>query len=207
MSLKSGFVLFIIVSQLASWTAVADPIQADVAAPSPEFVLLQDTIALSGMTLSPSEENDQVNVVITRYLATAPTEGQAQRLQQALIDLNMTTPQEAAAIVTDAQSLNADLSANAPLQQQNDRITHSIVQLVARHPFMGAQFSTACEVGGAIGLSGLGMIAFVGIATEAGMNIGSGSILSGGWSSLSYIGLGAVITVAGGIVMAATCFR
>ncbi len=200
MSLKPSIVWIVFVFQLVSLSAFAERVSTASPVASPEFVLLRGAIALEGTKLTQDEQRSRLNATLSRYLATALPDGQVERMSQALIDLNITTSDEATAVVADARNMSAGLTADISLQQQQEILTDGIVQLVAHHPLMGAQFS-ACDVGGAIGISGLGLIGFVEIASKAGMNFGTGS-----FTALSYIGIGVVITVAGGIVMASSCF-
>jgi len=200
MSLKTLFAWVVVVSQLVSFSAFAGGVTAPSPKASPEFVLLRGAIALEGMNLTQDEQRSRLNATFSRYLATAQPDGQVERMSQALVDLNITTSDEATAVVSDARNMSAGLAAGISVQQQQEILTDGIVQLVAHHPLMGAQFS-ACDVGGAIGLSGLGVIGFVEIASKAGLNFGSGS-----FTALSYIGVGVVIAVAGGVVMASSCF-
>lgn len=151
MSLKKSVSTLMIVSQLGlvSLASAATP-----AAHTAEYGLLQHVLALQGQDLSSDQNQKQVTEVVSQYLATASQAGQQERLQAALVDLGVYTPNEAASFVTESQQAGlkvaASTSASATLETE-------ITQLANLHP-MGAQFS-ACGVGGTMML--LGSIGFL----------------------------------------------
>ncbi len=124
-----------------------------------EYGLLTHVLALQGQDLSTAQTQRQMSDVVSQYLGAASPEGQQQRLQEALVDLGVYTPSEAASFVTEAQQ--AGLKA-ANSSSFSTTLQTEITQLANLHP-MGAQFSS-CAVGG--GLMVVGTLGFlVGVAS------------------------------------------
>jgi hypothetical protein len=113
---------------------------------SPELMLVQNVIALQGMTLSQDALQTQIASAMSDYLAQAPTEGQADRLSQALVDLKIYTPSQAQAFVAEAQSIEAKIDANATSESSLQAgLSQAVDQLSQLHP-AGAEFSE-CSIG------------------------------------------------------------
>jgi hypothetical protein len=125
------------------------------ALPSPEFTLLQKTIALQGEALSPSDLLSQTSDAVSRYISTAPAQEQQQRMQQALVDMNIYSPLQAQSFVSDAQSraqsmVGAEVSAE---QTASFDISAEVAELTQFHP-NGAEFSTCSTIGTVTGILG-----------------------------------------------------
>lgn len=106
---------------------------------TPEETLIQEAIVLQGSHLPQNELQNQLTAAISDYEAKAPVENREQRLEQAIVAMNMMTPQQAANLT---QQVSADLGKNAAtpdLELQNPLMTSA----------SGAQFS-ACTVAGAV---------------------------------------------------------
>src|ERR1700722_18977578 len=62
---------------------------------TPELDLLRNVITLQGLKLTSDQFEKDVSDVVSQYLATAPSSGQQERLQQALVDLGVYTAEQA----------------------------------------------------------------------------------------------------------------
>ena len=115
---------------------------------TPEATLLQDVIALQGANLSDKDMQTQVRTALSEYASTSQEEGRSERLKQALVDMNVYTPAQAASFLADAETLNTNIAHNEMTAET------AVSNLAGLHP-MGAQFS-ACAITLAVtGLAGL----------------------------------------------------
>jgi hypothetical protein len=147
MTFKKSVSLILIGSQLSlAQAAFASPAQA--LARSPEFNLVESVIALQGAKLSANDEQNQITQAMTEYLVAAPTTGQQARLQQALIDLGVYTPAQAASFTADAQAVETKVAASNPssADEASQTMSAEIAELSNLHP-VGAQFAGQCELG------------------------------------------------------------
>ena len=185
MNFKKFTAVVLCVSQLSLTLAAS----ADTPKPSSEFILLKTAIALQGADLSQQDAVARLGSALTLYDQTAEKTGQIERLQQAMVDLGVYTPDQASDFVTGAQ-LAVSSGADLP----------TILSQTMTHAPAGAQFS-GCILGGVL-LAGvslivtfMGMLA-VGLATDAGnaASVRSDAILGGG---LGGLGGGAALIVAG----------
>lgn len=141
----------------------------------PEMQLLKGVIALQGQQLSNDELQAKLSAEVSRYQAVASTDGQGERMEQALVNLNIFTPDQAQDYWKEVQNQTTALS--------NHEVTvpQALVNLATRAS-NGAQFSTCAA--GAIGiLGGGGLIyiigeggAFVGPSNAVGFGIEMGSL-------------------------------
>lgn len=130
------------------------PSFADTTKPSSEFTLLKNVIALQGAGLSQSDLQTRLGSVLTQYDQTANPEGQIDRLQTAMIELGVYTPDQASAFVTEAKEATqsgADLS--------------KVLAMTMSNAPAGAQFSF-CALGGGL-LAAVGtVVVFVGVLAK-----------------------------------------
>lgn len=137
----------IITSQLAfaggAWAAPA--------ASTPEFKLLESSIALAGKGLSQDELNGRAAAAFANYEKIAQPDGQLDRMEQAMVDLNLYTPDQAHQLTLDARNFASQTRA-PDLQSANQAVASEMSLLVSRYP-SGAQFS-ACELFGTLAISG-----------------------------------------------------
>lgn len=122
-------------------------------APTPEFRLVRESIALAGQGLSPEEMKARVAEAFASYRKSAEPEGQVGRMEQALIDLNVYTPERAHQIVSDAQVFSSS-------NRITDQTAATEIALLSSQYPAGAQFS-ACNLSWIIGAGG-GLTAIAG---------------------------------------------
>src|SRR6185437_15189465 len=139
---------------LLAWTGSAFAAQA----PSAEINLLESAIALQGQNLSQQQIQSQMSTLMAGYAKTAPIQGQAERMEQALVAMNLYTPEQAHALMSSTIASSHALEASGFSTQEALQASTSseIGSLVGAYP-AGAQFS-ACTVGetfAAIGAAGL----------------------------------------------------
>ena len=120
-------------------------------APSAEMNLLQSAIALQGQSLSPQEEQAQISALVANYAKTASIEGQEQRMEQALVSLNMYTADQAHSLMSSVEASSQNLSAANNEEALQANLSQEISSLAANYP-AGAQYSR-CDLGTAVGLS------------------------------------------------------
>ena len=110
-----------------------------------ETTLLKTVVALQGENLSQAEMQAQLKAAVSKYLANAPQQGQQERMEQALVALNIYTPEQAHGFVTDAHSAAARVE-NAKIsgEQLSNTMNSEMSKLAGLHP-AGAQFS-ACAI-------------------------------------------------------------
>ena len=140
MMLKRWMSLILIGSQI-SYTALA----AASAGPrqSPEFILLKNVISIQGEDLSPAQLQDQLKNTMARYFSVASRIGGLERMRQALVELGVYTPDQAAAFAADAQTAAANVAFAHPstIEGASDALSSEIMQLTTLHP-LGAQFAS-----------------------------------------------------------------
>ena len=129
--------------------------------PSPETTFLTQVIASSGENLSSSELQSRMQSVTKTYLESAPANGREDRLQTALVELRVMTPDQ-------ALSFRSAMSANLREQMDSAAVYGAVQRVLANMP--GAQFSSYCETNllaaGLVAVVGEGMFAYVGHAGE-----------------------------------------
>src|ERR1700722_1369480 len=100
-------------NKLVSWTlilsqvafALAQSASADVR--TPEAQLLKRAIAIQGQALGATEAQTEMKNIVDAYMATAPVDGQNERMEQALVDLKMYTANQAHSFMADANAATA----------------------------------------------------------------------------------------------------
>jgi hypothetical protein len=159
---KSTMSLALVASQLgmsaAAWGSPAD-------APTPETILLQNAMAIQGSALSSDVMQSQLQGVIADYASNSPDEGRSERLQTALVDMGIYTPDQAAALSLETQASAERLAADGSSIEQ-EKLNAEMNQILQVQP-KGAQFS-ACDFGqifGAVGIVAGPAIAVGGFVT------------------------------------------
>ena len=160
--------LICVLTQLVSVGAFAES-----SAPTPEFTLLQQTIALQGERLSSKDMQSQVSKISAQYASSPQAEdGQSiQRLEKAIVDLNLYTPAQAAELANEMRSAAAHVSTSSYANEsaRNQAIVMEAQRIAASHP-AGAQFS-ACPAIWAIPFAAIGV--GVGAVAAGGGDVGS----------------------------------
>jgi hypothetical protein len=129
---------------------------------SAELSLLETVLTLRGLGLQEQELNRQIGATLERYNRTAPAEGREERLQAALVEMQVLTPQQARGFGAEARAAQARL---AGVDASVDRQTAALraqVELLSRISLNGAQFSS-CGLGAGLIIGGV-VSAFVGLA-------------------------------------------
>ena len=149
--------------------------------PSPEASLLIATSKLQGEELSPSQLQSRLTTAFAQYNATAPATGRIQRLQDAIVSLHIDTPQQAHAIVQDAQIAGARLAGEPSLTEE--QVGSEILALAQNST--GAQFS-ACRTSAYLGMAGIAIL--IGGLVANGVSPGNGAtdtIFTGFWTMVA----------------------
>jgi hypothetical protein len=136
------------------------PAFADDPAPSPESTLMQTLLTLKGLDLSKQEMQLEMSKVVANYDQAAPVDGRSDRLQTALVDLEIMTVQQAKAFVGRANQAEATVE-TAPTAEAKAQALQDQLTLFGRINPVGAQFSAACTVGLVATLGGI-MTMFIG---------------------------------------------
>jgi len=113
------------------------------AAATPEMTLFENSLALTGENLSQQELQTRLADLLAGYEKTAALTGQAERMEQALVSLNLYTPQQAHQLALEAEDFGANTK-QAGFSES--AATAELVRLAGRLP-AGAQFS-ACDLAG-----------------------------------------------------------
>jgi len=146
---KSTMSLVLVASQFglsaATWGAPSD-------APTPETILLQNAMAIQGSALSSDVMQSQLKDVIADYASTAPTDGRSERLQSALVDMGIYTPDQVATLSQETQA-TAERLAGDDSSIQQEKLNAEMNQILQIQP-KGAQFS-ACDFGQYFGAAGI----------------------------------------------------
>jgi len=166
-------------------------------APTPELTLFSGSIALTGQGLSQQGMREQLSQLLADYNKTAQPEGQADRMEQALVALNVYTSDQAHQLTLEAMNSNVSSAQSAA-----DEMT----QLASKYP-AGAQFSS-CTVGGLLAGPGIAA-AFAGAivwseGTDTGLNKAGGEIRNPKEVSVGQdmVYIGGAVMVAGFLVFA-----
>ena len=140
--------------------------------PTPEFTLLQQVIALQGESLSSKDIQSQISKISARYASASDMrDGESiQRLQQAIVDMNLYTPAQAAEIASEMQTAATQVSTTnfANGNARSQAVLVEAQRIAASHP-AGAQFS-ACPGLWAIPVAGIGVA--VGAVAAGGGDVG-----------------------------------
>jgi hypothetical protein len=150
--LKKILSLSLIVSQLGFTSAAL----ADVPASPAERALLQNVLTLKGLDLSHEELQRQISGAVKQYDDTAPTEGRTDRLQTALVDLELMTAQQASTFTAGVRTAEAGLeSQQLPTAEAQAKALQAQLELFAKINPVGAQFAGVCAVGWSLGVAGV----------------------------------------------------
>jgi hypothetical protein len=125
------------------------------ASETPEMKLLSQSIALSGRNLSPEQTQAELVADFSSYAKVAQVDGQSERMEQALIALNMYTPAQAHELTQDALALASQSTVGADSSNASARFQAAMLTLMAKYPLAGAEYSSGCSWGTAMGLVGL----------------------------------------------------
>jgi len=118
---------------------------------TPEMNLLENVIALEGQKLPSSEMQASFSGLITEYAQTAPAAGQQERMEAAMVQLNLVTPGKAHALMGEIQSASQSMNAQASSKEElSASVSAELSVLAVRYP-AGAQFST-CDIVDPVGL-------------------------------------------------------
>jgi hypothetical protein len=134
---------------------------------SPELTLISRTIALTGQNPSQPELQTQFSQLLADYEKSAQPDGQTERMEQALVELNIYTADQAHQLTLEASTAQVN-SAQAAANEMK--------QLATKYP-AGAQFS-ACTTGKILAAVGP-IVGIVGAAIWA-MGTDDGTTSSGG---------------------------
>jgi len=154
--LKSTMSLVLMTSQLGlSAAAFGAPSES----PSPEAVLLENAIVIRGSGLSSDLIQSQLNAAVASYADNSPTDGRSERLQQALVDMGIYTPEQAQELASEAQTAASGMtSASNDIDQS--KLSSELTQILQTQP-QGAEFS-GCGFEDVVG--GVGLIGGFGVA-------------------------------------------
>ena len=120
--------------------------------PSPEFTLLENVVALQAQDLPQQEVENRLNTLLTGYTSTANPEGRGERLQQAMVNLGVYTPAQAAAFIQEVkQTASSGADVNTALGE------------LLSTPADGAQFSW-CALGGGLLIGASAFVLLLGYA-------------------------------------------
>lgn len=138
--------LFALVLALFQFQFVgASTVHADVSfVSSPEARLLESMIAIEGENLPQDQRQTQVQAAFSQYTATAAQDAhQAQRMSDALVEMNIYTHGQADQMMSAAQATSAKLA--QPGQSFNETtVKAALLQFASTNP-AGAEFS-GCDV-------------------------------------------------------------
>jgi hypothetical protein len=155
--MKKYIARLLIVSQLA--LAVPAP-QSFAASPSeftPESTMLANVMALQGSGASDQINGAEMIDIVTQYMNTSKDDGREQRLQDALVQLSIFTPDQAKTFV--GASHDAENAINTNSFDSKEEMRNALVAEVDKISNLnpaGAQFSLrACAPGGAILTAGI----------------------------------------------------
>src|SRR5579885_1756082 len=121
---------------------------ADTGVPSsPESNLVSPVLTLKGLGLSDKDLQAQLSGALKNYNTTAPKDGRAERLQTALVDLNILTVQQARDFAQGADQIEKSLDQTTVANtDQAQKALQSQLALFMKINPVGAQFS-ACTAG------------------------------------------------------------
>jgi hypothetical protein len=138
--LKSAAVVTLIsvASQILPFAAFANVTEAH----SAEYALLEQSIALSANKLDKKEMQNEMTALTQKYIAEAPVEGRIERMEQAMIDLNLYTPAQAEQVAQQLQ-ISANSLANQSFANQQEALSATQAELnrVMNKLPAGAQYS------------------------------------------------------------------
>jgi hypothetical protein len=129
---------------------------------TPEAQFLKRAIAIQGQTLTQDEAQAELSQALSSYRAQAPVDGQADRMEKALVELQLYTPAQAQSFVAGAKAAAGRVQ-KAGSSERADAIASEMAQL---NTPSGAQFSDCTP----ILLTSLGLLAI-----GAGFEYGSSS--------------------------------
>jgi len=114
---------------------------------SPEGSLVRTVLLLKSLDLSTKDLQKQMEAALKRYDSQAPAEGRTERLEAALVDLGILTPQQARSYTSGTRAADAALAAQQlPTPEAQGRALREQLDLFARINPVGAQFSS-CTAG------------------------------------------------------------
>lgn len=112
-----------------------------------ESNLVTTVLTLKGMGLSDKDLQAQLTGALQNYNSTAPKDGRADRLQTALVDLNILTAQQATSFAQGADQIEKSLGqTSVSSTAQAEQALAAQLNLFMRINPVGAQFS-ACTAG------------------------------------------------------------
>jgi hypothetical protein len=109
-------------------------------APTAEEVMIANIMAMQGVHVAGDAAASTINGIVTQYDAAAPADGREQRLQDALVALNIFTPDQANKFVAKSHHSHAVVAA-ASSDEARDVMTTEINELSQLSP-KAAQFSS-----------------------------------------------------------------
>ena len=87
-------------------------------APTAEDVMLANLMAMQGTHVTGDAAVTTINNIVTQYDATAPRDGREQRLQDALVTLNIFTPDQASKFIEKSHRAQSTIEAASPIRSQ-----------------------------------------------------------------------------------------
>ena len=115
-------------------------------ATNPELTLFENSIAITGENLPRPEMQMRLAQAFSEYEKTADPAGQTERMEEALVALNLYTSQQAHQLAREAKTL----SAGATEANFSQTTSAEILRLASQYP-AGAQFS-ACDLAMGLGI-------------------------------------------------------
>jgi hypothetical protein len=161
--LKKAICTITILAQTGAMSA-ATAVLADTAVPeTAESNLVRTVLTLKGLDLPANEMKSQVDSAVKRYVDTSPSTGRAERLETALVDFEIMTPQQAKNFTSGVNAADANVASQSiPTPEAYEAALKAQMELFAKVNPVGAQFS-ACTTAWVLTAGGA-IIAFVGAA-------------------------------------------
>jgi hypothetical protein len=107
-----------------------------------EVVMLSRVLSLQGEPLSEQDRQEELSQILSEYVSTASEDGIQGRLEDALVQLQLFTPSQAAKFVQDSQTAEQKTLNSETPDQLKQALANQIVQIGQLYP-QGAEFS-AC---------------------------------------------------------------
>jgi hypothetical protein len=165
MTLNKSLSLFLAASQIV-FSASARATEAP-STITPEATLLGTVLATENAGLSQADLQNSLTTALTQYNANAPVTERADRMQAAMVALNISTSQQAEHFISAVKSSEDPAMAattTTPTQAQ-ELLSNEVTQLMNLNP-SGAEFSKTCQTGRFMILGGfalfLGDVAVIG---------------------------------------------
>ena len=166
MTLNKSLSLLLVASQII-FAAAAGATETSTTV-SPEAMLLGTVLATENAGLSQADLQNGLTTALTQYNANAPATERADRMQAAMVALNISTSQQAEHFISAVKSSEDPAiaaKATTPAQTQ-ELLSNEVTHLMNLNP-SGAEFSKTCQTGRFMILGGLAL--FLGDALVLGL--------------------------------------